>query len=410
MGLFNLTGINFNKDAPRKGAAGPLVGGNYESNIYRYPEDIGNYDKGHYMVFHINEQEHTKNPGIPSGDLPQVISNKMAYGAKGSSTFASETAKGVNNLEQVGGILDSAVSSGAQNIDKATKTDYASSGYSAGKNLVKDVFGSTYDQLKSGLTSENGLRTIKRTTDTIAMYMPDTLAFTHNQGYSDLTLSGKTTGAITAGASFADAIKGQNDVKQASKQVLTNLAPWMATFGLDALGDFGKFAVTSTFGVVQNPMLELLYHAPQFRTFRFDFVFYPRSENEAEQVQLILERFRYHQAPELRKEMTSFFLIPPSEFDIKFYYNGKENPNIPKISTCVLETIDIDYAPNGFSAYEVPGQTNATLGGTGMPVAIRLGLQFKETEIMTKDHFNGTRKEMRTTSEIEQSKSLKDAW
>ena len=44
-------------------------------------------------------------------------------------------------------------------------------------------------------------------------------------------------------------------------------------------------------------------------------------------------------------------------------------------------------APNGFSAYEVPGELTATPGGTGTPVAIRLGLQFKETEIMTKDNF-----------------------
>jgi hypothetical protein len=53
-----------------------------------------------------------------------------------------------------------------------------------------------------------------------------------------------------------------------------------------------------------------------------------------------------------------------------------------------LETIDIDYAPNGFSAYEVPGQTQPSLGETGMPVGIRLSLQFKETEILTKDNFS----------------------
>jgi len=49
--------------------------------------------------------------------------------------------------------------------------------------------------------------------------------------------------------------------------------------------------------------------------------------------------------------------------------------------------MDVDYAPGGFSAYEVPNQ-KAKYGGTGMPVSIRLGLQFKETEIMTKNSFN----------------------
>ena len=77
--------------------------------------------------------------------------------------------------------------------------------------------------------------------------------------------------------------------------------------------------------------------------------------------------------------------MPPSEFDIKFYYNGKENPNIPKISTCVLNNINVDYAPSGFSAYEVPGDTTPNMGRTGMPVGIRLQLNFTETEIVTKN-------------------------
>jgi hypothetical protein len=85
-------------------------------------------------------------------------------------------------------------------------------------------------------------------------------------------------------------------------------------------------------------------------------------------------------------------LVPPSEFDISFYYNGQENPNIPSISTCVLANIETDYAPNGqFAAYEVPNGTggNPTLGGTGMPVGIRLALTFKETQILTKFNYAG---------------------
>ena len=116
-------------------------------------------------------------------------------------------------------------------------------------------------------------------------------------------------------------------------------------------------------------------------------MFYPRDEREASEVQRILEMLRFHQAPEVLTEGQGFFLVPPSEFDIKFYYNGKINDNIPEISTCVLETIDVDYAPNGFSAYEVPGQTVPSKGKTGMPVAIRLTLGFKETEILTKENY-----------------------
>ena len=81
-------------------------------------------------------------------------------------------------------------------------------------------------------------------------------------------------------------------------------------------------------------------------------------------------------------------MVPPSEFDIKFYYNGYVNPNIPPITTCVLKMIDIDYAAVGqWAAYETPSQLRPQLGSTGMPVGIRLSLEFEETEIQTKDSY-----------------------
>ena len=52
--------------------------------------------------------------------------------------------------------------------------------------------------------------------------------------------------------------------------------------------------------------------------------------------------------------------------------------------SCVLTTIDINYAPQGASFYEVLGETSPTLGGTGMPFAVNLVLQFQETTYLTK--------------------------
>jgi hypothetical protein len=189
------------------------------------------------------------------------------------------------------------------------------------------------------------------------------------------------------------------------KQFMRNASPFMASMIANAAGGLGQVAFSQAFGVVQNPMLELLYSKPDFRSFRFDFMIYPRSQREAEEVQKIIDRLRFHQAPEVAQGGTGgFFMVPPSEFDISFYYKGQINPNIPKISTCVLTSLDVDYAPNGFTAYEVPGQP-ASLGGTGMPVATRLSLNFRETEIMTKASFAGTR---RTSSELSVAEDLRD--
>ena len=102
-----------------------------------------------------------------------------------------------------------------------------------------------------------------------------------------------------------------------------------------------------------------------------------------------------------------YFLVPPSEFDIKFYYNGTENENIPSISTCVLQTVDVDYAPNGFAAYEVLEDKNVPKwGSTGMPVGIRLGLVFKETQIITKYDLQSRR----VGSSIADSENQSDQW
>ena len=152
-------------------------------------------------------------------------------------------------------------------------------------------------------------------------------------------------------------------------------------------------AFTATTGVVRNPMLEMIYKSPSFRQFQFDFTFYPRDEKEALQVQQIIERLRFHQAPEFAGSggEVKGFLIPPSEFDIKFYYAGAENPNIPPIATCVLTSIQTNYAPGGFNAYEVPGQLSPTLGGTGMPVAIQLTLGFQETTYLTKQDYSSAK-------------------
>ena len=223
--------------------------------------------------------------------------------------------------------------------------------------------------------------------------MPDTLNFTNNQQYSSMEFGGSPLsllGAAAAGYSYLD----KQQQSAIPGELTKNLTPFILSQGLKRFGGNAGLALfAAASGTTINPQLELIYSSPSFREFRFDFMMYPRSSREAREVQNILNKLRFHQAPEILREgsaggLGGFFLVPPSEFDIKFYYNGRINPNIPAISTCVLTSIDTDYAPNGWSAYEVPEDVGeARIGGTGMPVGIRLTLTFQETEIMTKDNF-----------------------
>ena len=405
MALFSFGDIRF-KSASRNGFGvnGRLTGENtYDSNILRYPSDLGNTDKGHYMVIHVNEQKKSqfKSGPVSNGDVPTIFENRINYGLPtlgsnftGSSDFIYKE-------------LDKLTNGGMSNI----------SNFLNNNNIDLNTFGISTDResFDVGFT-----RTIQRTSDTIALYMPDTLNFTYNQQYSGLNLGGSLGSALLAGgASAVDAIQNNpSNAENAVRDGIQNLSPFALSM-LAQNSNLGQVFFAAGAQMVQNPMMELLYTSPAFRTFRFDFMMYPRSEKEAEEVQRILARLKFHQAPEINRDTNGFFLIPPSEFDIKFYYNGKENPNIPKISTCVLETIDIDFAPNGFSAYEVPGESVPSVGGTGMPVAIRLSLQFKETEYLLKDHYQGRTStytssfgnstgELRTPDEIQASLDLGD--
>ena len=412
MALFGFSDISFNKN--ERGPLSSLYKNEFRAGTYRYPLDIGSADKGHYMMIYIRQQ---KDSAFRTSDL-----NESALNANGSFTekdvvsisqgkpsvsFANELISKVNGgLNQINqstnGVLSGLTSSLSKGIGDAAKglesginnlfgqATTSFTGDSGGTKAIIDTRLKNITDKRFSITKKTEL-----TTDAIALYMPDTLNYVYSQGYSDLAPGrSKLAQAAVAGAAGFEAYQkssGIDALTNSGSQILKSLAALAITKGAEAklnpeIAALGAFAAT---GVVLNPMMELLYTGQsQFRTFQFDFFFYPRDEREALEVQKIIERLRFHQAPEISGTFKDGFLIPPSEFDIRFYYNGAQNPNIPPIGTCVLDNININYAPNGFSAYEVPEETFPSLGRTGMPVAIQLTLAFKEVSYLTKDDFN----------------------
>ena len=179
----------------------------------------------------------------------------------------------------------------------------------------------------------------------------------------------------------------------ALKSALSSAGTAAGNKGVESLGgafgspDTAKLINARLFGI-KNPMLEMIYSSPQFRVFNFEFLFYPRDKNEALIVQQILEKFRYHQAPEISTASVGF-LKPPSLFDIEVSYNGSINPNIPAFKTCILVNMSVNYTRNGFQTYEVAGE-EPTLGGTGMSVGTQVTMTFQEMLILTKADFKNT--------------------
>lgn len=91
---------------------------------------------------------------------------------------------------------------------------------------------------------------------------------------------------------------------------------------------------------------------------------------DSNMVSEIIETLRYYALPEL--DEGKIFYIFPSEFTITFMLGQKENPNIPKITTCVLRNVSVNYSPNG-------------IWGTlpnGAPLVMTMSLDFRELELI----------------------------
>lgn len=410
MAFFGLGDINFNQDAKRTfGPLSALEGSPFEKSTLKYPLDVGSFDKGHYMVFFVREQKKTnysaaKRGGISfSPEQEKAIQDQLAKGVSVSDRLATSKVKnvyaaqinqglenlisrGTNQLRQSFGVSGAKV---ANVIDGFVSGPTISKGQQKTNDVIENSIKSITDKSAFGI-----LNTTQLTTDAIALYMPDSIAFSSRQSYDGLAPGKELIGqGLVAGSSIYEEYQSggfQGAFNSLKKSGALQMAAGKALEKFNLGGDTARLGIFAATGKVQNPMLELIYSSPDFRQFSFEFFFWPRSESEAYEVQKIVDRFRFHQSPELDKigSNQSGLLIPPSEFEIKFFYAGRQNPNIPAISSCILESIDINYTPNGWSAYEVPGENDPALGRTGMPVGIQLTLQFRETTYITKEDFS----------------------
>ena len=359
----------------------------YNSSTLQFPLDIGSADKGHYILFNINEQTQTQYRSLQGVGTPTVVANMDALReARGSTNVLSNAGGAIGGVvTALGGVVSSSASGirtaiGLVSSSAAAELEPVIKGFeNSGDNL--NVFGG---EISKAQTSSSFLRTIRRIMSSIVLYMPDKISYTNGQSYGELKLGGEAVSA--SGLAAGAAMFGQDGAVRNLGTLAAFAASEKLQFGGKELGAI----TTAVAGVVKNPMLEVMYKGVKLRTFNFSFSLWPRSEQEAIEVQKIIEMLRFHQAPEIKKNSGGFFLIPPSEFDIAFMYNGKVNPNMDAISTCVLKSIAVDYTPKGFHAFESIGSiNNPELGKTGMPVGINLSLSFMETQIITKEYYKG---------------------
>jgi hypothetical protein len=259
-------------------------------------------------------------------------------------------------------------------------------------------------------TIASALKTpVNQIKDTIALYMPDTLSMSYSADYQDFSL----TDSLGVAGKLASAAQSAYDGYKSGgfDQAKKNLAPAAA----EAAGALSKAAgikdggdiLLKSIGRAVNPQAQLLYKGVGLRQFQLEFLFTPSSKEEAETVTKIIDTFNWHFHPSLGdavKGDEGQYFIMPSVFNLQFNFTGSdsakdaiinsvlgnlgplgsaisaasatvgnENTSIFKVGDCVLESMEVNYAPNGWAAHMdgAPVQTSLTLGFKEMNIVHR---------------------------------------
>jgi hypothetical protein len=210
----------------------------------------------------------------------------------------------------------------------------------------------------------------KRIKESIAIFMPGSILYGQQNQYEEISMTAIAGNVGKAGLQYATAALSGLASGALGKAV--GRASGSAT-AINALGQ----SIGTIASITQNPInprVEVLFSTTNQRQFVFEFLMAPRNEQESKTIEQIVRTLRFHAVPELNSSTGGLTFIPPAEFDITFFHKGVENVKIPRINTCVLNRIDVDYSPQGvYSTFK-----------NGYPVAVRLSLAFTEIEMLHK--------------------------
>ena len=328
-------------------------------NALSYPKDVqNNFQNGHYMIFYVNVQNKTK----------------YIYDPADSKKVTDENLKGASENE----IRYEELKAIRMGDVPATSDQVARPGTTLKEETFLNIDTSANYTVNKGVKSST--ENTKRITDSVALYLPANVEDNTVAGYNDAK-----TGI--AGFLVASGFKAQGgDTKAITESLVASMEGVLKDTTMRAIGLVGElFGASGTeglakkaFGEADNPYMEVLFDSMQLRTFTYNFQFAPRSEQEAYEVQRIIQLFRFHMAPELRPEVNRYLGLP-STFDIHYMFLSKdgvasENNFYNRIATCVLQDCSVNYTPGGVKSFEDGGPTQTTMK-----------LSFKEIQLLTKD-------------------------
>lgn len=388
----SLKGTGSTIQPPKKTAA------KYDFTNLTYPEDLfdpsGKYGSA-YMVFYINVQEDSKfardNPNliVPDADAQKGIGASITRN-KVSAVQLSATVGAIGAIggAGVGSILG--INGRGSGLSGAITGGSVGLGVGSAFGTIKNGGGSTDQQNSpdfkfSDIYNKSITRQTKRLKTAIALYTPNEISFKYGMNWDT-----DNTAILSAGLDIGESI---GDSAAALKNMVVNgidkyfntgkAAEYTKTGGraansisglvLSAANKVGPEGLSALTGLISNPKKEQSFNSVDFRTHQYTFRFWIRNSNEARSVENIIKQFKYHMHPEF-KDGNDYIFLYPSEFDIKFYINGKESDQFPKLTSCVLTDMSTNYTPSGA----------LNLLADGKIPEISINLAFRELAILTK--------------------------
>lgn len=349
-------------------------------SLYRYPLDVGDTRRyPHTVEFQtwVPTQVPISDMGVIQSTQDNVfkpIGNKVSSGVSGLLGGINKLRSSIN--DKLGIIEEVNVTSKKINLESIVSPTVVDMGSEMKVNRNQQFNDRMLDWTRRAQRS-----------DMIAMYMPSggwMDRVTNSYAQQSMTQALGTAGAILevgssvlkeydgwgkeggegAWSKAYDMINGPAGMEALSKA--------SAALGMDAgvVRDAGLNAL----GYALNPQFEMLYSGTDLREFQFDFTMTPRSQEEAETIRKIIQKFKYHASPAYVSGQGRY-IVPPSYFDITFKFNGVDSEWLPQISTCVLKQFDVDYT-GGLESWATHSD--------GSPIQVKMTMIFSELEMMHK--------------------------
>jgi len=380
----NNLGINsrFSGNAENYGVATTFDDKKYNVDSMQYPDDLlqeqNNPYGGNFVIFYINVNEDSKLLKDRSADRRAV--ETVRDGTERERGFAVGQSVSKTEAIAAGTVVGSATGAGASalNVFKTSpKTVGAAVGFAAASSI--------------GSSTSTFTRKQRRMKSCIALHVPPEMNIKYGVQWveEDTAIAAAVTAGISeSGNAISKFLKSATAPANSIRERFSNIVNSSG----DTLGgsaDLAKSSITNLAlkvgpgadyvsaltGMAANPKKEQLFKGVDYRTFNFTYQFFPKDAAEAQSIREIIKTFKLHMHPEFKDAYNMIYLYP-SEFDIFYYQNGKENMNLHRHTSCVLTDMNINYAPQGvFSAFD-----------DGMPTQITVTLTFKELALLTKDH------------------------